>query len=84
MLQGSNLDEVLSVAVSGKVALAMKGAALCHCESFRETEPFAAPPDERVARATSPKNLELLICTDFSRAAAASTSPRKRKRCSPS
>ena len=40
-LQGSNLDEVLlSVAVNGKVALAMKGRFFlrCLCDSFREPD----------------------------------------------
>ena len=69
-LQGSNLDEVLlSVAVSGKVALAMKGRFFlrCLCESFRETELIGcAVTDEKSCLGYLAKEpYELLICTDF-------------------
>jgi len=44
--QGSNLDDVLlSVAVQGKVALALKGRFLlrCLCEGFREKHASVVP-----------------------------------------
>jgi DNA-binding NarL/FixJ family response regulator len=69
-LQGSNLDEVLlSVAVSGKVALAMKGRFFlrCLCESFRETELIgcAVTDEASCLNYLSQEPYELLICTDF-------------------
>jgi len=69
-LQGSNLDEVLlSVAVNGKVALAMKGRFFlrCLCESFRDPSLIGcAVTDERSCLEYLKKEpYELLICTDF-------------------
>ena len=68
-LQGSNLDEVLlSVAVSGKVALAMKGRFFlrCLCESFRETELIgcAVTDEASCLNYLSQEPYELLICTE--------------------
>ena len=69
-LKGSNLDEVLlSVAVNGKVALAVKGRFFlrCLCDSFSETTLIGCA----VTDAGSCLNYlrqepyELLICTDF-------------------
>jgi DNA-binding NarL/FixJ family response regulator len=69
-LQGSNLDEVLlSVAVNGKVALAMKGRFFlrCLCESFNETTLIgcAVTDEESCLRYIRQEPYELLICTDF-------------------
>ncbi|MFM2080622.1 MAG: hypothetical protein RLZZ124_560 [Cyanobacteriota bacterium] len=69
-LQGSNLDEVLlSVAVNGKVALAMKGRFFlrCLCESFSETTLIGcAVTDEASCLGyLRQETYELLICTDF-------------------
>ena len=69
-LKGSNLDEVLlSVAVSGKVALAVKGRFFlrCLCDSFSETTRIGcAVTDEDSCLAYLRREpYELLICTDF-------------------
>jgi two-component system, NarL family, response regulator DegU len=69
-LKGSNLDEVLlSVAVSGKVALAVKGRFFlrCLCDSFSEsTRIGCAVTDEESCLAYLRREpYELLICTDF-------------------
>lgn len=69
-LQDSNLDEVLlSVAVNGKVALAMKGRFFlrCLCESFNETTLIgcAVTDEESCLQYIRQEPYELLICTDF-------------------
>lgn len=69
-LKGTNLDEVLlSVAVSGKVALAVKGRFFlrCLCDSFSEaTRIGCAVTDEASCLGyLSREPYELLICTDF-------------------
>jgi DNA-binding NarL/FixJ family response regulator len=69
-LKGSNLDEVLlSVAVSGKVALAVKGRFFlrCLCDSFREpTLIGCAVTDEHSCLGyLRHEPYELLICTDY-------------------
>jgi DNA-binding NarL/FixJ family response regulator len=69
-LQGSNLDDVLlSVAVEGKVALAMKGRFFlrCLCESFRESSLIGcAVTDQHTCLSyLKQERYELLICTDF-------------------
>lgn len=69
-LSGGNLDEVLlSVAVAGKVALAMRGRFFlrCLCESFSEdTLIGCAVTDEESCLAYLRKEpYELLICTDL-------------------
>ena len=69
-LSAGNLDEVLlSVAVQGKVALALKGRFFlrCLCESFStSTYIGCAVTDEESCLAYLQKEpYELLICTDF-------------------
>jgi DNA-binding NarL/FixJ family response regulator len=69
-LRGSNLDEVLlSVAVDGKVALAMKGRFFlrCLCDSFSDaTLSGCAVTDEKSCLSyLQQEPYELLICTDF-------------------
>ena len=69
-LKGSNLDEVLlSVAVNGKVALAVKGRFFlrCLCDSFNETTLIGcAVTDESSCLSYLRREpYELLICTDF-------------------
>jgi len=69
-LRGSSLDEVLlSVAVQGKVALAMKGRFFlrCLCDSFSEdTSIGCAVTDEASClRYLGEEPYELLVCTDF-------------------
>jgi DNA-binding NarL/FixJ family response regulator len=69
-LQGSNLDEVLlSVAVNGKVALAMKGRFFlrCLCESFRDPSLIgcAVTDEDSCLEYLKKEPYELLICTDF-------------------
>ena len=69
-LQGSNLDEVLlSVAVNGRVALAMRGRFFlrCLCESFREPNRIgcAVTDEESCLRYLKQDSYELLICTDY-------------------
>lgn len=69
-LNSSNLDEVLlSVAVQGKVALALKGRFFlrCLCESFSEpTRIGCAVTDEQSCLSyLQQDSYELLICTDF-------------------
>jgi DNA-binding NarL/FixJ family response regulator len=69
-LQGSNLDEVLlSVAVSGKVALAMKGRFFlrCLCESFSAPNLIgcAVTDEASCLHYLAQEPYELLICTDF-------------------
>ena len=69
-LKGSNLDEVLlSVAVSGKVALALKGRFFlrCLCDSFAETTRIgcAVTDEQSCLHYISQEPYELLICTDF-------------------
>ncbi|MEY4430930.1 MAG: hypothetical protein RLZZ533_866 [Cyanobacteriota bacterium] len=69
-LRGSNLDEVLlSVAVNGKVALAMKGRFFlrCLCDSFSDSTLIGcAVTDEKSCLSyLKQEPYELLICTDF-------------------
>ncbi len=69
-LEGTTLDQVLlSVAVSGKVAIAMKGRFLLRsvCESFQDrTRIGCAVTDEATCRAYLAREpYELLICTDY-------------------
>ena len=69
-LRGSNLDEVLlSVAVNGKVALAMKGRFFlrCLCDSFSDSTLIGcAVTDENSCLSyLKQEPYELLICTDF-------------------
>lgn len=69
-LKGSNLDEVLlSVAVQGKVALALKGRFLlrCLCEGFRESARIGCAVTDQASCLSYLKQdtYELLICTDF-------------------
>jgi len=69
-LKGSNLDEVLlSVAVSGKVALAVKGRFFlrCLCDSFSETTRIgcAVTDEPSCLGYLRQEPYELLICTDF-------------------
>jgi DNA-binding NarL/FixJ family response regulator len=69
-LQGSNLDEVLlSVAVRGKVALAMKGRFFlrCLCESFSAQNLIgcAVTDEASCLHYLAKEPYELLICTDF-------------------
>jgi len=69
-LKGSNLDEVLlSVAVSGKVALAVKGRFFlrCLCDSFSETTRIgcAVTDEDSCLVYLRREPYELLICTDF-------------------
>ena len=69
-LKGGNLDEVLlSVAVSGKVALAVKGRFFlrCLCDSFNETTRIgcAVTDEPSCLRYLRQEPYELLICTDF-------------------
>ena len=69
-LKGGNLDEVLlSVAVNGKVALAVKGRFFlrCLCDSFNESTLIgcAVTDESSCLRYLSSEPYELLICTDF-------------------
>ena len=69
-LQGSNLDEVLlSVAVNGKVALAVKGRFFlrCLCDSFNETALIgcAVTDANSCLGYLRREPYELLICTDY-------------------
>jgi len=69
-LKGGNLDEVLlSVAVSGKVALAVKGRFFlrCLCDSFNETTRIgcAVTDEPSCLHYLRQEPYELLICTDF-------------------
>ena len=69
-LQGSNLDEVLlSVAVNGKVALAVKGRFFlrCLCDSFNETTLIGCAVTDANSCLSYLRRepYELLICTDF-------------------
>jgi DNA-binding NarL/FixJ family response regulator len=69
-LEGTTLDQVLlSVAVSGKVAIAMKGRFLLRsvCESFQDrTRIGCAVTDEATCLAYLAREpYELLICTDY-------------------
>ena len=69
-LEGTTLDQVLlSVAVSGKVAIAMKGRFLLRsvCESFQDrTRIGCAVTDEPTCLAYLAREpYELLICTDY-------------------
>ena len=69
-LEGTTLDQVLlSVAVSGKVAIAMKGRFLLRsvCESFQDrTRIGSAVTDEATCLAYLAREpYELLICTDY-------------------
>ena len=69
-LKGSNLDEVLlSVAVNGKVALAVKGRFFlrCLCDSFNETTLIgcAVTDADSCLSYLRRETYELLICTDF-------------------
>ena len=69
-LQSSNLDEVLlSVAVNGKVALAVKGRFFlrCLCDSFNETTLIGCAVTDANSCLSYLRRepYELLICTDF-------------------
>ena len=69
-LEGTTLDQVLlSVAISGKVAIAMKGRFLLRsvCESFQDrTRIGCAVTDEATCLAyLGRESYELLICTDY-------------------
>ena len=69
-LSEGNLDDVLlSVAVQGKVALALKGRFLlrCLCESFRASGRIgcAVTDAESCLNYLQREKYELLICTDF-------------------
>jgi DNA-binding NarL/FixJ family response regulator len=69
-LKGGNLDEVLlSVAVNGKVALAVKGRFFlrCLCDSFNESTLIgcAVTDESSCLSYLSSEPYELLICTDF-------------------
>ena len=69
-LEGTTLDQVLlSVAISGKVAIAMKGRFLLRsvCESFQDrTRIGCAVTDEATCLAYLAREpYELLICTDY-------------------
>ena len=69
-MEGTTLDQVLlSVAVSGKVAIAMKGRFLLRsvCESFQDrTRIGCAVTDEATCLAYLAREpYELLICTDY-------------------
>ena len=69
-LEGTTLDQVLlSVAISGKVAIAMKGRFLLRsvCESFQDrTRIGCAVTDEATCLAYLGREVyELLICTDY-------------------
>jgi DNA-binding NarL/FixJ family response regulator len=69
-LKGSNLDEVLlSVAVQGKVALALKGRFLlrCLCEGFKEKTRIGCAVTDQASclHHLRQDTYELLICTDF-------------------
>jgi DNA-binding NarL/FixJ family response regulator len=68
-LQGATLNEVLlSVAVHGKVAIAMKGRFLLRavCESFQDRSRIgcAVTDEEACLRYLADEPYELLICTD--------------------
>lgn len=69
-LKGRNLDGLLlSVAVKGKVALAMRGRFFlrCLCESFHETTLIgcAVTDEASCLQYLEREDHELLICTDF-------------------
>jgi DNA-binding NarL/FixJ family response regulator len=69
-LRGSNLDGVLlSVAVNGKVALAMKGRFFlrCLCDSFSDSTLIGCAVTDETSCLSYLKQepYELLICTDF-------------------
>ena len=69
-LEGTTLDQVLlSIAISGKVAIAMKGRFLLRsvCESFQDrTRIGCAVTDEATCLAyLARETYELLICTDY-------------------
>ena len=69
-LEGTTLDQVLlSIAISGKVAIAMKGRFLLRsvCESFQDRTPIGcAVTDEATCLAYLAREpYELLICTDY-------------------
>ncbi|MFM7652920.1 MAG: LuxR C-terminal-related transcriptional regulator [Vulcanococcus sp.] len=69
-LKGSNLDEVLlSVAVNGKVALAVKGRFFlrCLCDSFNETTLIGCAVTDASSCLSYLRRepYELLICTDY-------------------
>ena len=69
-LKGSNLDEVLlSVAISGKVALAVKGRFFlrCLCDSFSEPTLIgcAVTDEHNCLGYLRHEPYELLICTDY-------------------
>lgn len=69
-LSSSNLDGVLlSVAVQGKVALAMKGRFFlrCLCESFSLATPIgcAVTDEDSCLNYLRQERYELLICTDY-------------------
>ena len=69
-LRGSNLDGVLlSVAVNGKVALAMKGRFFlrCLCDSFSDSTLIGCAVTDETSCLNYLKQepYELLICTDF-------------------
>ena len=69
-LEGTTLDQVLlSIAISGKVAIAMKGRFLLRsvCESFQDrTRIGCAVTDEATCLAYLAREpYELLICTDY-------------------
>ena len=69
-ISSGNLDEVLlSVAVQGKVALALKGRFFlrCLCDSFSEPTRIgcAVTDEDSCLRYLQQDSYELLICTDF-------------------
>ena len=69
-LEGATLDEVLlSVAVQGKVAIAMKGRFLLRavCESFQDRSRIgcAVTDEEACLTYLAREPYELLICTDY-------------------
>ncbi|MEB3172795.1 MAG: response regulator transcription factor [Cyanobacteriota bacterium] len=69
-LEGTTLDEVLlSVAIEGKVAIAMKGRFLLRsvCESFQDRSRIGCAVTDEASCLTylEAEPYELLICTDF-------------------
>ena len=69
-LSSSNLDGVLlTVAVQGKVALALKGRFFlrCLCESFSQATPIgcAVTDEDSCLNYLRQESYELLICTDY-------------------
>ena len=66
--QGENEDRLLTVTVTGKVALAMKGRFFlrCFCDSFQDTGCIgcAVTDEDSCIKYLEKEPFELLICTD--------------------